>query len=72
MLPDEQEEADHSLLPQRALPKKPVSTSLVFGYMGLLGGVLLLPCLVVLHFAGAESLQWMSGRVFGLILVKGE
>ncbi|GAQ86576.1 hypothetical protein KFL_002970140 [Klebsormidium nitens] len=68
-MPDETGEDLDSCPSKRG--KKPVSTSLVFGYMGLLAGVFLLPCLLLLAWTGLENLRWMGAKTFGLLIVKG-
>ena len=71
-IPEENDE-DCPQSPSSGKPgKRPVSISLVFGYLGLLSGVFLLPCLAILALTGLESLRWMGAKYCGLLIVKGE
>lgn len=69
-MPEESEEGLDTSSSKRG--RRPLSTSLVFGYMGVLAGVFLLPLLMLLAWAGLENLHWMGARTFGLLIVKGE
>lgn len=71
-MPDETEEEYPQSPSSSKRGKRPVSTSLVFGYMGVLSGVFLLPCLAVLALTGLESLRWMGAKTCGLLIIKGE
>ncbi|KAJ1616524.1 hypothetical protein T492DRAFT_1106074 [Pavlovales sp. CCMP2436] len=62
----------YTVLIRRLMPDDSrFSLALFFGLLGLANGLALLPVVLALHFSGVEPLDGLSGRLIGMIVVKG-